>query len=162
MTNAPTILQITHLAWGVKQSFRGYVEGAGGTITIGSGAERTSDGGFGFPVDEAALYLNADGQLEGRATFRGEVSFKAHGGMLNVFLAEPILEISGTEASLTVADTPSRKYRTEVARLDLAAMTRDDAGRLVLPTALAMHGIQWLGDHYPLKAPLDPAILLLG
>ncbi|OYU69287.1 MAG: hypothetical protein CFE28_04275 [Alphaproteobacteria bacterium PA2] len=155
-------LQVTHLSWGVKQSFRGYVEGAGGTITIDGGVERTAEGGFIFPVDEAALTLNAEGQLEGRATFRGEVGFEAHGGMLNVFLAEPILEIISGEAKITVADTPSRKYRTEVARMDLTAMVRDEAGALTLPTTLSMDGIQWLGDHYPLRAPLDPATLALG
>lgn len=155
-------LRISQLQWGVKQSFRGYVEGAGGAITVDGGAERTSDGGFSFPVDEAALSLNAEGQLEGRASFRGEVSFKAHGGMLNVFLAEPILEISGGEARITVADTPSRKYRTEVARLDLTALSRNDSGDLIFPTSLSMDGIQWLGDHYPLRAALDPAILSVG
>ena len=155
-------LKVIHFVWGVKQSFRGYVEGAGGVITVAGGVERTPDGGFTFPVDEASLVLNTEGQLEGRATFTGEVSFKAHGGMLNVFLAEPILEISGGEAKITVADTPSRKYRTEVARMDLSAMSRDEAGALTLPTTLAMDGIQWLGDHYPLRAPLDPATLVLG
>ena len=123
-------LNVTHLQWGVKQSFRGYVEGAGGTITIAGGTERTPDGSFTFPVDEAVLSLNAEGKLEGRATFKGEVSFKAHGGMLNVFLAEPILEITAGEAKLTVADTLSRKYRTEVARLDLVGMSQDEAGNL--------------------------------
>jgi Htaa len=155
-------LKVTHLQWGVKQSFRGYVEGAGGTITIAGGTERTPDGSFTFPVDEAVLSLNAEGQLEGRATFKGEVSFKAHGGMLNVFLAEPILEITAGEAKLTVADTLSRKYRTEVARLDLVGMSQDEAGNLTLSTALSMDGIQWLGDHYPLRAPLDQATLLVG
>ena len=159
--DAKTHLKVTGLQWGVKQSFRGYVEGAGGTITVAGGAERTADGGFAFPVQDAAITLNADGRPEGRATFQGEVTFKAHGGMLSVFLAEPILEFSGDEALLTVADTPSRKYRTEVARMDLSALSRDDAGSLVLPTTLAMHGIQWLGAHYPLRTPLDPATLVL-
>ena len=160
--NAETHLKVTHLQWGVKQSFRGYVEAAGGTITVNGGAERTPDGGFTFPIDEASVTLGDDGKPTGRATFQGEVTFKAHGGMLSVFLAEPILEFSGDEAVLTVADTPSRKYRTEVARMDLSAINRDEAGLLILPTTLAMHGIQWLGDHYTLRTPLDPATLVLG
>lgn len=160
--DAQAHLKVTHLQWGVKQSFRGYVEGAGGAITLGGGAERTADGGFKFPVDEAKLALGADGKLAGQAIFQGEVTFKAHGGMLSVFLAEPILDCNGDEAVLTVADTPSRKYRTEVARMDLSAISRDEPGLIVLPTTLSMHGIQWLGDHYPLRTPLDPATLALG
>ncbi|OXE37320.1 MAG: hypothetical protein CGW95_02200 [Phenylobacterium zucineum] len=154
-------LKVIYLQWGVKQSFRSYVEGAGGTITVAGGAERTPDGGFQFPVDETSLTLGSSGHLEGRATFRGEVTFKAHGGMLSVFLAEPILDFASDPAVLTVADTPSRKYRTEVAGLDISAMTRDEAGRVILSTSLTMNGIQWLGDHYPLRAPLDPAALVL-
>lgn len=160
--DAEANLKVTHLQWGVKQSFRGYVEGAGGSITVGGGAERAPDGGFIFPIEESAISRGADGKPVGRATFQGEVTFKAHGGMLSVFLAEPILEFAGDEGVLTVADTPSRKYRTEVARMDLTSMTQDEAGLLILPTTLAMHGIQWLGDHYTLRTPLDPATLVLG
>jgi hypothetical protein len=160
MTETPQPVQIAALAWGVKQSFRSYVEATGGTIEVGAEATRAEDGGFVFQAaPDSDLRLAADGTLQGVGKFLGEVKFESHGGMLKVFLADPILEVRETGAVLTVADTPKRNYRVEVATLDLSALARDDAGAPVAPTALAMFGIQWLGDHYPLKTPLDPVRL---
>ena len=136
---------VTMLSWGVKQSFRSYVEATGGVIEAGGGAERTEDGGFTFaPAPGGDLRLDADGKLEGRGTFTGELKFEAHGGMLSVFLADPIVEVGPSGAVLTVADSKSRTRRVEIARLDRAAMTTEE-GEIVLPTALLMHGIQVLG-----------------
>ncbi|WP_304190517.1 HtaA domain-containing protein [Phenylobacterium aquaticum] len=155
--------QATALSWGVKQSFRSYVEATGGTIEVGAGAARAEDGGFTFALaPDSDLRLGADGALTGVGKFLGEVKFDSHGGMLKVFLADPILEIRATGAVLTVADTPKRDYRVEVANLDLAGLTRDAAGEIALPAGLAMFGIQWLGDHYPMKTALDPVRLTLA
>ena len=151
------------LRWGVKQSFRGYVEAAGGVIETGAGATRTPDGGFAFAAAPGeGLRIGADGAPQGQAKFLGEVSFKAHGGMLSVFIADPILEISGADAILTVADHPARDRRLEIARLDLAGLTSGDAGEIVLPASLSMYGCQLLGDHYPVRTPLDPVRIAPG
>jgi hypothetical protein len=150
---------MTRLSWGVKQSFRGYVEGAGGTIETGAGAARTDDGGFAFSAAPGqGLTLSADGAPQGQAKFQGEISFKAHGGMLSVFIADPIIEIADAQAIVTVADHPARDRRLEIARLDLAALTRE-AGEIVIPASLSMFGCQLLGDHYPVRTPLDPVRL---
>ena len=147
---------VTTLSWGVKQSFRGYVEGAGGTIALSDGAERTTDGGFTFAAaPDSSLTLDGDGKLTGRGTFLGVVQFEAHGGMLKVCLADPIIEITDAGAVLTVADHPTRTYRLEAARLDLGAATTEPSGDVVLPAALLMFGCQWLGDHYPAGTALD-------
>ncbi|MDP3855388.1 HtaA domain-containing protein [Phenylobacterium sp.] len=151
------------LNWGVKQSFRNYVEATGGVTEAGGGAERAPDGEFIFAAAPGdGLRLDADGKLEGHGTFLGEVRFEAHGGMLSVFLADPSLEISEAGAVLTVADSSARTRRVEIARLDLSAMTTGDAGEIVLPAALSMDGIQLLGDHYPLRTALDPVRLTLA
>jgi hypothetical protein len=163
LTESQQTLRAATLSWGVKQSFRGYVEGAGGTIETGAGAERTADGGFTFaPAPGEGLSRDQTGRLEGQARFLGEVSFKAHGGMLSVFLVDPILEIDGDKAVLTVADHPARDRRLEVAQLDLAAMTVGEGGEIELPAALMMFGCQWLGDHYPARTALDPVRLGVG
>ena len=154
--------QVTRLIWGVKQSFRTYVEATGGAITAGDGAERLADGSFSFATAEGGLTLDADGKPQGTGRFLGEVRFEAHGGMLSVRLFDPALEISASGATLTVADHPARDRRVEIAHLDLAAMTRGDDGEIVIPTTLAMHGIQLLGDHYPMRTPLDPVRLTVG
>jgi hypothetical protein len=163
LTETQKTLQAAALSWGVKQSFRGYVEGAGGVIETSAGAERTADGGFTFAAAPGeGLSRDADGKLEGQAKFLGEVSFKAHGGMLSVFLVDPMLEIGGGKAVITVADHPARDRRLEVAQLDLAGMTVGEAGEIELPAALMMFGCQWLGDHYPARTVLDPVRLVVG
>lgn len=150
------------LTWGVKQSFRAYVEGAGGTIEAGAGAQRTADGGFTFDAaPDSSLTVDADGKLAGRGLFLGEVQFAAHGGMLKVALVDPILEITDSGALLTVADHVTRTYRLEAAKLDLAAMTTEP-GEITLPAALMMFGCQWLGDHYPAGTQLDEVRLGVG
>ena len=151
------------LSWGVKQSFRAYVEGAGGKTETSDGAERTADGGFTFAAGpDSTLTLDEGGKLTGRGTFLGVVQFEAHGGMLKVCLADPILEITDAGAVLTVADHVSRTYRLEAAKLDLAAATTESSGEVALPAALMMFGCQWLGDHYPAGTPLDVVRLGVG
>lgn len=86
---------IQTLTWGVKQSFRNYVQGAGGSIQPGEGVTLAPDGAFVFSVAPGAspLTLDANGRLQGEGQFLGQVQFQAHGGMLSVFLADPVVEI---------------------------------------------------------------------
>jgi len=150
------------LTWGVKESFRNYVESAGGSIETGSGVERAEDGGFVFAAAPGqGLTLGADGKPEGIGRFVGELRFEAHGGMLKVFLADPVVEIRPEGAAITVADSPARDRRAELALLDLTAATRD-GGALVIPAKLSPDGWRVLGDHYPQMTPLDPVRLTLS
>jgi hypothetical protein len=157
-------MPINTLTWGVKQSFRGYVEAAGGQVTVGEGARRATDGAFVFDAasePEAALARGPGGALApGRAVFRGQVAFEAHGGMLKVFLADPAVEIGedGT-AMLTVAETPAGDRRASIARLDLAAAAPGEGGETVIPCVITLDGMYLLGDHYPPGTPLDPVRL---
>lgn len=154
--------QVAALSWGVKQSFRTYVEAMGG-IEVGAGAERTADGAFTFQAaDGDGLRLDAAGKPEGSGRFLGEVRFQAHGGMLSVFLADPILEIGASGASISVADSAARTGRVSLADLDLAAMAAGDEGEVVIPAALSMEGAFLLGDHYPPRTALDPVRLKLA
>ncbi|MBS0490186.1 HtaA domain-containing protein [Phenylobacterium sp. NIBR 498073] len=152
----------TSLQWGVKQSFRNYVGMAGGTTEVGAGAQQTEDGAFVFAAADGDLALDAEGKLQGRGGFTGEVKFQAHGGMLSVFLADPAIEVDDKGAALTVADTAKRDYRVEVARLDLAAMTTEPSGEIVIPVGLSVEGSRLLGDHYAPRTELDPVRLRLG
>jgi hypothetical protein len=162
MTDQPTT-PAASLSWGVKQSLRGYVALAQGQIEASGGATRADDGGFVFPAAPGAtLTLSADGTPEGSGTFAGEVRFEAHGGMLKVFLADPIIEIGPAGAIMTVADSRARNRRVELARLDLAGATIDDDGTWIIPTSASRDGWQVLGDHYPPSTPLDPVRLTLA
>lgn len=160
MTEDQRPAPVTTLSWGVKQSFRGYVEATGGLIETRDGAQRAADGGFTFAAGpENGLTLDANGKPQGHGKFLGEVRFEAHGGMLSVRLADPCLEIGSSGAALTVADGSERTRRVEIARLDLAAMTSGSSGEVVIPAALSMDGSQLLGDHYPPMTALDPVRL---
>ena len=150
------------LQWGVKQSFRNYVGMAGGTTEDGAGAQQTEDGAFVFAAADGDLALDAEGKLQGRGGFTGEVKFQAHGGMLSVFLADPAIEVDDKGAALTVADTAKRDYRVEVARLDLAAAATEPSGEIVIPVGLSIEGSRLLGDHYAPRTELDPVRLRLG
>jgi hypothetical protein len=151
------------LSWGLKQSFRAYVEGAGGAIETAAGAQRAADGAFTFEAAPGeGLELGPDGKPQGVGRFVGEVLCEAHGGMLKVFLADPSVEIGPAGAIVTVADTPARDRRVELAQLDLAAATIGDDGELVIAAKLSRDGWQVLGDHYPPSTPLDPVRLKLA
>ena len=161
MGDNPISRSVLSLTWGVKQSFRAYVESSGGSISAENGATRLAEGGFEFaPSEGNDLTLGVD--LSGRGVFSGEVKFDAHGGMLAVFMAEPVIEMTSKGLMLSVADAVSRKWRVEVAQLDIAAMTRSGPDEVSIPTSLTIEGIQWLGDNYPFKTPLDPVHLRLA
>jgi hypothetical protein len=151
------------LSWGLKQSFRAYVEGAGGAIETGEGAQRSADGAFTFSAAPGeGLKLGVNGKPEGVGRFVGEVLCEAHGGMLKVFLADPSVEIGPAGAIVAVADTRARDRRVELAQLDLATATMADDGEWVIPAKLSRDGWQVLGDHYPPLTPLDPVRLKLA
>jgi hypothetical protein len=150
------------LEWGVKQSFRAYVEAVGGSIETAEGVERTADGAFVFAAapGDAGLTAGPDGKPQGAARFVGEVRCEAHGGMLKVFLADPAIEIGPEGGVLTVADSPARDARVELAVLELDAATTS-GGEVVIPTKVARDGWRVLPDHYPPMSPLDPVRLRL-
>ena len=146
------------LTWGVKQSFRGYVEMSGGTAATTDGAATAPDGAFTFETaPDSDLALDANGALRGTGRFRGRVSFQAHGGMLSVTLTDPWIEPTADGLVLSIAETPTR--RTAIARLDAGAASRAADGALEIAAAITLDGMMILGDHYPPGTPLDPVRL---
>ena len=159
------------LTWGVKQSFRAYVEAAGGEVTLGGGTTRGADGAFVFvtAADSASDTISKLGlssqehrqhpAVTGEGRFEGEVKFVAHGGMLSVFLADPRVESTAEGLVLTVADSPARDRRIAIVKLDAGAAGRDADGALTLPAAMTLDGMFLLGDHYPPGTVVDPVRL---
>lgn len=147
-------MRVTRLEWGVKQSFRAYVEGSGGTIAATDGASRDAAGAFVFEAAADSDLVVADGALRGTGRFRGRVAFLAHGGLLSVTLTDPWLELADAGWVLSIAETPTR--RTAIAKVDVGGL----AGG-ALPTATTHEGMMILGDHYPPGTALD-AVRLVG
>ncbi len=154
-------LDVSALVWGVKESFRTYVEGAGGGIETCGGAARDADGAFVFPPTSPGrgLSFGADGTLQGALAFTGEVRFQAHGGMLNVRLIDPALEITADGGVLTADEGAGKRY--PMVQLDLKALTHDD-GKISIPTRLTPDGAYWLGGNYAASTPVDPLHLNLA
>lgn len=141
------------LVWGVKQSFRAYVQASGGTVAVNGGAALTEAGEIAFPAAPEAATLRFGDAPSGRAAFSGSVRFAAHGGMLDVRLADPAVEIGEAGAMLSVEGAGGR--RAEIATLDLTAAERGADGEWVLPAALTVEGSFVLGDHYPPGTGVD-------
>lgn len=149
------------LTWGVKASFRGYVEASGGSIAARDGADREPEGEIAFPVKDAGdLALDADGRLTGSAQFAGEAFFEAHGGMLRVSLKEPAIEAGPDGAVLTIAETATR--RTAVIKLDVGKLEVGADGSVTIPATTTIDGMMIIGDHYPPGTVMDPVRLVVG
>ena len=121
-------MSINELTWGVKASFRSYVEAAEGSITLSDGATHAQDGTFVFMAEPGGdLSIAADGSATGATRFKGTVTFEAHGGMLKSTLAELALEAGENGLVLTVLDGPMNKSRCAVAELGPVEVGTDGA-----------------------------------
>lgn len=88
------------LSWGLKQSFRSYVWGAGGAISASQGASLTAQnasGLFSFPLTSGQ---NFDPAQPTNVTFAGAVNMTAHGGAMDITLSQPVIVFSGNSGTL--------------------------------------------------------------
>lgn len=146
------------LTWGVKASFRNYVEAAEGSITPDDGATRTDDGAFVFTaLPGGDLTIAADGSATGSMRFQGKITFEAHGGMLNSTLSELGLEVTDEGLVLTVLDAPMNQDRCAVATLTPAEDGPD--GATTFRAEITMDGMYQIADNYPPGTELDPVRL---
>ena len=153
------------LVWPVKESFLAYVNRTGGRITIVAPAYPGTDG-FAFPHVPAAgrpgSSRMASGTGEralhsGELAFTGGVAFRAHGGVLDVTLAEPVLVFDDQSALLTVVGTvrPGGGTRAVIAVLaDEPHVSTDEAVSFV--PLLTDDGSALFGGVYPPGAAMDP------
>ncbi|MEM7079645.1 MAG: HtaA domain-containing protein [Pseudomonadota bacterium] len=142
------------LSWGVKASFRGYVEGAGGSITLGDGATRAQDGTFVLPaLPGGDLVFAADGSASGSMRFKGSVEFEAHGGMLKATLNELGVEVTEEGLVLTVLEAPLNQDRCAIATLTV--LERDSGDGVTLGAQITMDGMYQIADNYPPGTELD-------
>jgi len=148
-------MSFTQLTWGVKASFRNYVEAAEGSITLSDGATRAVDGAFVFAAEpNGNLVIATDGSATGAMRFRGTVTFEAYGGMLKSTLKELAIEASEDGLVLTVLDGPMNKRRCTVAELDL--IENDSGNSVTMNSKITMDGMYQIADNYPPGTELDP------
>lgn len=151
-------MSFTQLTWGVKASFRNYVQAAEGSITLTDGATQADDGTFVFAAEpNGDLVIAADGSATGAMRFQGAVTFEAHGGMLKSTLQELAIEASDDGLVLTVLDGPMNKRRCAVAELDLLDV--GSGNTVTMTTKITMDGMYQIADNYPPGTELDPVRL---
>ncbi|MCC3775451.1 HtaA domain-containing protein [Streptomyces sp. UNOB3_S3] len=123
----PMTLKDGTLGWGLKKSFRDYVEGgfANGAIKTTDGAQRTADGSFAFTDGKGTYDMSTHAV---GSTFKGGVRFTGHEGELDITFADVKLagDAGGKTGRITADVTKDGKTQDDVpiAALDLAAAKR--------------------------------------
>lgn len=139
------------LAWAVKTSFRRYVQGAGGSVTVTPPA-----------IEDGLFYVfprSAGPHLDGEVRYEGELAFEAHFGALDLVLADPGIVYSEGRVALTVLDVtylPDRSHRITIAWLSEMEDAVARPGRREFWPHLTEEGARLFGSVYPTNAPLDP------
>lgn len=89
------------LYWPIKRSFVLYI------VRIADGEIR---GGPGVRMADASTFVwdCADGADETTLSFRGDLVFRAHEGALSFRVTEPVVDLSGDRATMTVAGDAGR------------------------------------------------------
>ncbi|MDQ6522861.1 HtaA domain-containing protein [Nocardioides sp. LHD-245] len=158
------------LDWGIKTSFRTYIEGsiAHGAIATTGGVSRNADGSFRF-AGGAGTFDDA-GNLT-RITFPGAVSFDGHDGQLDLDIDDVRIDLNGDQ-SVVRADMTSKDMTTGqvVAYPDVVVATLDpEAGEYAgaggmstwsaIPARLTAAGAPAFGGFYAGGTELDPVAL---
>ncbi|WP_165788342.1 HtaA domain-containing protein [Arthrobacter glacialis] len=154
---APSTGATGGLDWGLKETFRNYVQGsiAKGEITPSEGATVNADGSFHFP----AASFNATTKL---AAFGGTVSMTGHDGALQVNISNIRVDVNNKQlvadmTSKSLEGAPRSYPGVALATIDTAAVTADAsslAGKN-LPSILTAAGVPAFADFYPANTPLD-------
>lgn len=135
------------LVWGIRGSLLRYVDSSGGSVSLAPPAA-WSDGLFRFP--------SRPGEPGDALKFVGEVLIRAHGGLLDVQIADPALELVDGIGILSVAVLDrSRRYR-------LASVVREDTdldGPVVFAAVLHEEAASLFGGVYEVGTALDPIML---
>jgi hypothetical protein len=148
-------MSFNRLTWGVKASFRSYVEAAGGSTVLSDGATRAKDGAFVFAAEpDGDLAIASDGSASGTMRFLGTVTFEAHGGMLKTMLTELGIETGTDGLVLTARDTQLGRDRCVIAELGPAEVGPD--GEITLGAQITLDGSYQIADNYPPGTELDP------
>lgn len=140
------------LIWGIKRTFIEYVRRMqDGKGWIGDGARPLSDERIFFEFDPDASSPDA-------WSFRGDVRFSGHFGMLFVQLANPVIHRGDEPATLTIGD---ERLELVTMRLELLE-SRDGLDYWHAPEPrLAAAGVELFNDVYPLGEPFEPIVLLV-
>jgi len=154
--------------WGVKETFRSYIGGAG-QISVSDGATRNPDGTFRFPLVGGTLDTETG---FGEVQLGGSVNFWAHGGALDITVANPRVVLAETDA-LLFADSKSLPMgpgepiddNRDLIALDTGAVAPAIGATAIqwneIPATLTGNGAPVFG-RYPAGTEMDPLTVVAG
>lgn len=145
-------VETTGLAWGVRSSFRRYVERvAQGAVIPDGGVGSLPDGRFYFPVcDVGAFDRDA---VDAQIAFSGGVRFFGHGGMIDLRLGELGL---GLTAGCGTLRTSSPGGVRDLVDVQVAhAWSDDEVTALVLTSRLAAGAEELFDGVYAAATTFD-------
>ena len=148
-------MQYKKLTWGVKRSFRDYVEAAGGTIDISKGVSRNDSGEFVFEAQTGGNFsVSLSGDASGWTIFGGAVEFVANGGMLKATIAELGVESGPEGPVLTMLEGPANENRCVVAKL--IPLLDNSSESVTFKSEITLDGMFQIADNYPPGTEMDP------
>lgn len=152
------------MTWGVKESFRNYIESpiADGAIEVTAPAVRNADGTFTWKKGRGQVDVAAD---TADIKLKGEVYFYGHddgtGPQLEIYVDKPRIVIDGDD-SVLVADVTSRGFSggglvtyddVELVTIDASGLDLKANGKGIvkvknLPTAITADGAEAFAGFY--------------
>lgn len=152
------------LHWGVKGSFMDYIAAMSDSrATAVDGATPTSSNVLVFEPAIQPPPKPEDADL--LLSFRGDVRFSGHGGLLFVRIADPWIAVHRGRGVLTVLDPhqPDEKPRLPLARLTLEPQPESDGIQIWLgqDVRLTEEGTGLFNDVYPAGETLEPLAVFL-
>jgi hypothetical protein len=145
-------VETTGLAWGVRSSFRRYVQrvALGSEIPDGR-AGMLPDGRLYFPVRNVMRF---DGiALDAEIAFAGGIRFRGHAGMIDLRLGELELQLNGGRGTLRTSSGIGVRDLADVEVSD--ASVYEASAVLVLTSRLADGAQDLFDDVYPAATPFD-------
>ena len=149
----PFVIPQVGLTWGIKRSFIRYI------ATLPDGRHSMSDGAYLGETSYFTFPPVPSPDVPQVMRFGGVVRIGGHGGMLDLLIAEPWVEMTESGPILTVVDPTGPPDRTR--RITLAQLHPQDSGlaERQYTATLADAGSAIFDHHYPAGTELDTVVI---
>lgn len=154
------------LRWGIKRSFLDYIRRMpDGQGSLADGARAVGEDEILFAPAALQLGSDPDGTATRTWSFRGEVRFSGHFGMLALRLGSPALTVRGSTAELTIAGAPEdgEDGRLPLVTLDLVQQPAPDGIEIWHGTEVRLTAVATplFNGTYPEGEPFEPLTVTL-
>lgn len=152
MTGTIPSVQTEGLAWGLRASFRRYVQRvARGDEVLDGGAGLLPDRRLYFPLDQASAFDHDT--LDGEITFAGGVRFLGHAGFIDLRLGELSLRLESGAGMLRTGSPSGQRDLVDVHLVDTRVGPEVTAFLLTSRLAAGAEGL--FDGVYTAQTPFD-------